>query len=167
MLVWLNWVCVGICGLILFWIIWFMYIYVNGLILFVQYSLMIFLGLIFLCSYVWFSGFVWFFLGLCSSVFLMKRMANLNSFILSSNFVFFIFYFVKIDQLIFKIKSWCGCLFIFFNHYFMLMWHFLILIYWPRQHLMYQQCTPFITSAISVKWVTIRTKMEHINWFMN
>ena len=46
-----------------------------------------------------------FFLDLCSSVFLMKRMADLNSCILGSNFVFFIFYFVKIDKLIFKIKS--------------------------------------------------------------
>ena len=129
----LTWVCVAICGLILFWIIWFMYIYKNGLILFVQYSFMIFLGLIFLCSYVWFSGFVWFFLGLCYSIFFMKRMADLNSCILGSNFIFFfIFYFVKIDKLIFKIKSWCGCLRVFFNHYFMLTWHFLILFYWSH-----------------------------------
>ena len=128
---------------------------------------MIFLSLIFLCSCVWFSGFVWFFLGLCYSVFFMKRMADLNSCILGSNFgfFFFIFYFVKIDKLIFKIQSWCGCLRVFFNHYFMLTWHFLILFYWSHQHLICQQCTPFATSVISVKWVTIKTKMEHINWF--
>ena len=52
-----------------------------------------------------FLGLYDFFLGLCSSVFLMKRMADLNLCILGSNFVFFVFYFVKIDQLIFKIKS--------------------------------------------------------------
>ena len=124
--------CVGMVELGLCWYMWIdfvldnlVYVYLHKWIDFVcTIFTLIFLGLIFLCSYVWFSGFVWFVLGLCSSVFLMKRMANLNSFILSSNFVFFIFYFVKIDQLIFKIKSWCGCLCIFFNHYFMLTWHF-------------------------------------------
>ena len=50
-----------------------------------------------------FLGLYDFFFGLCSSVFLMKMMADLNLCILGSNF-FLIFNFVKIDKLISKSK---------------------------------------------------------------
>ena len=71
--------------------------YICGLILFCTIFIYDFSGfdfLVFLCFIFWVCMI---FLGLCSSVFLMKRVLDLNSCVF--------FFFVKIDKLIFKILS--------------------------------------------------------------
>ena len=124
--------CVGMVELGLCWYMWIdfvldnlVYVYIHKWIDFVCtifiYDFFGFDFLVFLCLIFWVCMIS--FLGLCYFVFLMKRMANLNSCILGSNF-FFHFFFVKIDKLISKSKVDVDAYVSFFNHYFMLMWYF-------------------------------------------
>ena len=109
-----NFAFVGMVELGLCWYMWIdfvldnlVYVYIHKWIdlvctIFI-YDFSRFVFLVFLCLIFRVCMIFFFFFAFCSSVFLMKMMADLNSCILGSIF-FLIFYFVKIYKLISKSK---------------------------------------------------------------